>query len=156
MVPGKVIDFVNVSTKGLTSCPYAEALAGLRASEAKYLKTHFDFDFETFPVKEVKPWMEYVNKILLERDIIIKSKPLEIGEINTKEQRWTFVYYQSGLAINVAYSKVDPKKRAVGIKLSEGMEIPEELVTKFKFAKMKSKLAGVVRGSYFVIKGEYK
>jgi hypothetical protein len=35
------------------------------------------------------------------------------------------------------------------------MEVPAELETKFKFARQKSKLAGVIRGSYFVIKGEY-
>jgi hypothetical protein len=29
------------------------------------------------------------------------------------------------------------------------------LVEKFKFAKQKSKLAGTIRGSFFVIKGEY-
>jgi len=45
-------------------------------------------------------------------------------------------------------------KRAVGFKLSEGMDVPEEL-SSFKFARQKSKLAGVIRGSYFVIKGEY-
>ncbi|EOP68016.1 hypothetical protein IIQ_02264 [Bacillus cereus VD118] len=50
---------------------------------------------------------------------------------------------------------ITPKKRAVGFKLSEGMEIPTELVEKFKFARQKSKLAGTIRGSFFVIKGEY-
>jgi hypothetical protein len=49
----------------------------------------------------------------------------------------------------------DAKKRAVGFKLSMGMDIPEELATKFKFARQKSKLAGEIRGSFFVIKGEY-
>ena len=39
-------------------------------------------------------------------------------------------------------------------KLSDGMEIPDEL-SSFKFARQKSKLAGTIRGSYFVIKGEY-
>ncbi len=34
------------------------------------------------------------------------------------------------------------------------MDMPEELST-FKFARQKSKLAGTIRGSYFVIKGEY-
>lgn len=53
------------------------------------------------------------------------------------------------------YSLNDPKKRAVGFKLSEDMEVPEELEEKFKFAKQKSKLAGIIRGSFFVIKGEY-
>jgi hypothetical protein len=69
--------------------------------------------------------------------------------------RWTYVFYQSGLAINVLYNLVDPKKRAVGFKLSMGMPIPEELETKFKFARQKSKLAGEIRGSFFVVKGEY-
>jgi hypothetical protein len=36
-----------------------------------------------------------------------------------------------------------------------GMPIPDELATKFKFARQKSKLAGEIRGSYFVVKGEY-
>lgn len=49
----------------------------------------------------------------------------------------------------------DPKKRAVGFKLAKGMEVPRELQDKFKFARQKSKLAGTIRGSYFVIKGEY-
>ena len=52
------------------------------------------------------------------------------------------------------YARDDPKKRAVGFKLSEGMEVPAEL-SGFKFARQKSKLAGTIRGSYFVIKGEY-
>ena len=32
------------------------------------------------------------------------------------------------------------------------MEVPEELEGKFKFARQKSKLAGTIRGSFFVIK----
>ena len=69
--------------------------------------------------------------------------------------RWTYVFYQSGLSINVLYTLDGPApKRAVGFKLCEGMEIPEELGA-FKFARQKSKLAGTIRGSFFVIKGEY-
>ena len=49
----------------------------------------------------------------------------------------------------------DTKKRAVGFKLSEGMEVPAELASRFKFAKQKSKLAGTIRGSYFAFKNEY-
>jgi hypothetical protein len=52
------------------------------------------------------------------------------------------VFYESGLSINVMYSIDDAKKRAVGFKLSEGMEIPAELASRFKFARQKSKLAG--------------
>ena len=42
----------------------------------------------------------------------------------------------------------------LGFKLSDGMEVPEELGS-FKFARQKSKLAGTIRGSYFVIKKEH-
>jgi hypothetical protein len=69
--------------------------------------------------------------------------------------RMAYVFYESGLSINVMYGLADGAKRAVGFKLSEGMEIPEELASRFKFARQKSKLAGVIRGSFFVIKGEY-
>ena len=48
-----------------------------------------------------------------------------------------------------------PKNRAVGFKRSEGMEVPDELVTTFKFARQKSKLAATILGSYFVAKSEY-
>jgi hypothetical protein len=64
------------------------------------------------------------------------------------------VFYESGLSINVLYPLDDPKKRAVGFKLSDGMDVPDEL-SSFKFARQRSKLAGTIRGSYFVIKGEY-
>ena len=69
--------------------------------------------------------------------------------------RMTYVFYESGLSINVMYTIKDAKKRAVGFKLSDGMEVPAELAARFKFAKQKSKLAGTIRGSFFVIKGEY-
>lgn len=154
-MPAKIVDFKEVSTKGLTSSPYAEALAGLRANEARYFKNHYDEDFATLPAKEAKELITYVHKVLLERDIKIKSKPLEAVELMVGDVRWTYVFYQSGLAINVLYNLVDPKKRAVGFKLSMGMPIPEELESKFKFARQKSKLAGEIRGSFFVVKGEY-
>jgi hypothetical protein len=53
------------------------------------------------------------------------------------------------------YTVDDPKKRAVGFKLSEGMEVPAELASRFKFARQKSKLAGTIRGSFFAFKNEY-
>jgi hypothetical protein len=46
--------------------------------------------------------------------------------------RMAYVFYESGLSINVLYALKPGGKRAVG-----------------------SKLAGTIRGSYFVIKGEY-
>ena len=155
---GYVVDFVNVSTVGLESSPVVDALAGLRANEARYFKNKYDATFETFPATSAKgkALAKYVANILLaERDLVIGSKPLEATELEVDGIRWTHVFYESGLAINVLYTLGDAGKRAVGFKLSDGMDVPEELAPKFKFARQKSKLAGTIRGSFFVIKGTY-
>jgi len=147
------VDFVNVSTVGLESSPVADALAGLRANEARYFKNKFDHVFVT---SDDAPAIERVARILKqERDIVIESTPLEATDFEVEGVRWTYVFYESGLAINVLYSVEPGGKRAVGFKLSDGMEIPTELADRFKFARQKSKLAGTIRGSFFVIKGEY-
>ena len=86
---------------------------------------------------------------------MIASRPLEATELQVQNIRWAYVFYESGLSINVLYSLEDGGKRAVGFKLSDGMEVPEELADRFKFARQKSKLAGEIRGTFFVIKGEY-
>lgn len=150
-----LVDFKDVSTIGLESSPVAEALAGLRANESRYFKNHYDADFITTPAAEAQELVDYVSKVLLERDITIRSKPLEASELIVNGIRWTHVFYESGLAINVLYTLEPGGKRAVGFKLSMGVEVPEELATKFKFARQKSKLAGEIRGSFFVVKGEY-
>jgi hypothetical protein len=149
------IDFKEVSPAGLESSPVADALAGLRANDARYFKNKYDIDYATSPASEVPALVEYVATVLKERDIVVSSQPLEAAELFIDDMRWVHVYYESGLAINVMYSPSDPKKRAVGFKLSMGMDVPPELVDKFKFARQKSKLAGEIRGSYFVVKGEY-
>ncbi|MFJ5957704.1 phage tail protein [Paenarthrobacter sp. NPDC092416] len=150
------VDFKNVSTGGLESSPVAETLAGLRANESRYYSNKYGHDFTVSPASEVPEVVDYVSRILKEeRDIVIESRPLEATTFEVDGLRMTYVFYESGLAINVMYSIEDGGKRAVGFKLSDGMEIPEELGTRFKFARQKSKLAGVIRGSYFVIKGEY-
>jgi len=151
----QLVDFKNVSTAGLETSPVAETLAGLRANEARYFKNKYDADFEVSPAAETPELVAYVAKVLLERDIVIASKPLETAEMHVDGIRWTFVFYESGLEVNVLYTLADAGKRAVGFKLSMGMDVPEELATKFKFARQKSKLAGEIRGSFFVIKGEY-
>ena len=65
------------------------------------------------------------------------------------------LFYESGLSINVMYTVDDAGKRAAGFKLSEGMEVPAELASRFKFARQKSRLAGTIRGPFFTIKNEY-
>ncbi len=90
-----------------------------------------------------------------ERDIVFRSRPLEATSFEVDGIRMAYVFYEPGLSVNVMYGLEDGTKRAVGFKLSEGMEVPDELASRFKFARQKSKLAGTIRGSFFVIKGEY-
>jgi hypothetical protein len=150
------VDFTNVSTVGLESSPVAAALAGLRANEARYFKNKYDHVFVVEPASKAKKSIAWVHRILKEeRDLVIQSRPLEATEFRVESIRWAYVFYESGLSINVLYTLDDKKKRAVGFKLSDGMEVPPELASRFKFAKQKSKLAGTIRGSFFVIKGEY-
>jgi len=150
-----VVDFVNVSTAGLESSPVAAALAGLRANEARYFKNKYGCDFAVESADSSRDTLDRVTRVLAdERGIVIAAAPLETARFVAGGIDWAYVFFADGLAVNVMYSVDDPKKRAVGFKLSDGMAVPAEL-DGFKFAHQKSKLAGVIRGSYFVIKGEY-
>jgi hypothetical protein len=151
------VDFNTVSTVGLESSPVAPALAGLRANEARYFKNKYNQDFTVEPASDAnaKAIIDWVERILKEeRGIVISSPALEATELHVENIRWAYVFYESGLSINVLYTLEDAGKRAVGFKLSDGMEVPQELAS-FKFARQKSKLAGTIRGTYFVIKKEY-
>lgn len=151
-----VVDFQDVSTVGLESSPVAEALAGLRANEARYFKNKYSHVFTVEPAHEATEIVDWVHRILAdERDLVIASKPLEATQFEVEGITWAYVFYESGLSINVLWTLEEGGKRAVGFKLSDGMDVPEELETRFKFARQKSKLAGTIRGSYFVIKGDY-
>ena len=150
------MDFKDVSTVGLESSPVAAALAGLRANESRYFKNKYDHDFTVEPASDAKTTIDWVHRILKdERDIVISSPPLEATGFQVENIRIAYVFYESGLSINVMYTIDDPSKRAVGFKLSDGMEVPEELASRFKFARQKSRLAGTIRGSYFVFKNDY-
>jgi hypothetical protein len=150
------VDFNTVSTVGLESSPVAAALAGLRAHEARYFKNKYDHVFTVEPASSAKTTVDWVHRILKEeRDIVISSHPLQATAFQVQNIQIAYVFYESGLSINVMYTVDDPNKRAVGFKLSEGMEVPVELVSRFKFASQKSKLAGTIRGSYFAFKNEY-
>jgi hypothetical protein len=150
------VDFQDVSTTGLETSPHATTLAGLRANEARYFKNKYSHVFVVEPASEATDVVEWVHAILkAERDLVIESTPLEATAFEVEGTRMAYVFYESGLSINVMYAIEEGGKRAVGFKLSDGMEVPEELATRFKFARQKSKLAGTIRGTYFVIKGTY-
>jgi hypothetical protein len=150
-----VVEFETVSTAGLESSPVAEALAGLRAHEARYFKRKYDHVFTVDPAADAESTIAWVHEILeQERGIVIASPALQATRFRVDGIEMAYVFYESGLSINVMYTVQDAGKRAVGFKLSEGMEIPAELGA-FKFARQRSALAGTIRGSYFTIKGEH-
>ena len=151
-----IVDFSTVSTVGLESSPVAAALAGLRANEARYFKNKYDHVFTVEAASDAQTTIDWAHRILKkERDIVISSRPLEATAFQVENIRMAYVFYENGLSINVMYTVDDGGKRAVGFKLSEGMEVPAELASRFKFARQRSKLAGTIRGSFFAIKNEY-
>lgn len=85
----------------------------------------------------------------------IPYTPLNAAQLEVDGILWSFVFYDNGLAVNVLYTLEEGGKRAVGFKLSDGIEIPKEFEGKFKFARQRSKLVGEIRGTFFVVKGDY-
>ncbi len=64
-----IVDFTNVSTVGLESSPVVEALAGLRANEARYFMNKYKHEFTVVSASESQETLDYVNRVLKERDI---------------------------------------------------------------------------------------
>lgn len=132
------VNFKDVSAVGLESSPVVEALAGLRANEARYFMNKYKHAFTVVPAGESQDTLDYVNRILKEeRDIVFAAKPLETSRFQVENIQFAYVFYEDGLSVNVLYTVDGAKKRAVGFKLSEGMDVPKELEGKFKFARQK-------------------
>lgn len=126
------VNFKDVETVGLETSPVADALAGLRANEARYFWNKYKFEYLTYPAHEKAEEVALFEKILLEeRNLKFSAKILEVAIYENDELYWPEFYYE------------------------DGMEIPKELEGKFKFVRQRSKLAGEIRGSYFTIKQEW-
>ena len=54
-----VVDFQEVSTAGLESSPVAEALAGLRANEARYYMNKYKHEFAVTAAGESQDTLDY-------------------------------------------------------------------------------------------------
>ncbi|MDR0482211.1 MAG: phage tail protein [Cellulomonadaceae bacterium] len=151
----QTIGFPEVSVAGLEASPVAEALAGVRANEARYFSNKFKTEYVTYTPEEKPDVVAWVQKILAdERGIVFAAPVLEVFVYDDDDVYWPSVYLANGVAVNVLYEKAAGGKRAVGFKLAMGAEPPAELAA-FKWARQKSKIAGEIRGSFFVIKGEY-
>ena len=104
------VNFDTVSTAGLESSPFADALAGLRANEARYFKNKYDHDFTVEPASDAEATIEWVHRILKEeRDIVIASRPLEATAFQVENIRMAYVFYESGLSVNVMYTIDGPE-----------------------------------------------
>ena len=145
------VGFDTVSTAGLESSPVAPALAGLRAHEARYFKTKYNYAFTVEPAANAKKAIGWVERILKqERDIVIASRPLEATAFQIENIRMAFVFYENGLAINVMYTVDDPNRRAVGFKLYEGIEGPSRTRSEVQVCQPKVKISW--RHSRFVLR----
>ncbi|EGJ28236.1 hypothetical protein [Streptococcus porcinus] len=150
-----LVNFKEVKTNLLEESPVKEVLAGLRANEARYFWNKYKLAYEVFTIEEKPHILPFIEKVLEEREMTFPYKALCVSQLEVDGILWSHVYYDNGLAVNVLYTMKEGGKRAVGFKLSNGIEIPKEFEGKFKFARQRSKLAGEIRGSFFVIKGDY-
>ncbi|WP_419153111.1 hypothetical protein [Streptococcus suis] len=107
------------------------------------------------PAQSQKSWQTPFALIVTPLTIKLPYTPLNVAQLEVDGILWSFVFYDNGLAVNVLYTLEEGGKRAVGFKLSDGIDIPKEFEGKFKFARQRSKLAGEIRGTFFVVKGEY-
>lgn len=62
-----------------------------------------------------------------EREIVPTSPVLEVRVNEVDGIFWVHVFSEPGLAVNVPWTLEVTGKRAVGFKLSAGMEVPPEL-----------------------------
>ncbi|MGU7991036.1 phage tail protein [Streptococcus suis] len=145
------VNFKEVETTGLETSPVAEVLAGLRANEARYFWNKYKQEFVVYTPEEKPEILPFIEKVLAERDMNFPYTPLNVAQLEVDGILWSFVFYDNGLAVNVLYTLEKGGKRAVGY----GIEIPKEFEGKFKFARQRSKLAGEIRGTFFVVKGNY-
>ena len=79
-MPFEAVSFTEVSTEGLESSPVAEALAGLRANEARYFSDKYKHTFTVAPAAEAQDVLDWVEEILVsEHEIVPTSPALEIS-----------------------------------------------------------------------------
>ena len=151
------VDFTTVSTVGVESSPVAPALAGLRANEARYFKNKYDHAFTVEPAAKAKKAVDWVHKILEEeRDIVIASPPLGGDRVPGREHPHGLrVLRERPLDQRDVHDRRRQAEAGRRVQALRGHGDPRGARRQFKFARQKSKLAGTIRGSYFVIKGEY-
>lgn len=130
-----IIDFKIVLIKGLEIFLVVEVLVGLCVNEVCYFWNKFKVVYEIFLVLDYLELMVDINYFLKnECNFVFVVKFLEILQFFLENCiLWIYVFYEDGLVINILYELDNFKKRVVGLKLLDGMDIFIELVDKFKF-----------------------
>ena len=149
------VDFVDVSTVGLESSPVADALAGLRANEARYFKNKYDHVFTVEPAAEAKDAVDWVHRILEGGARHRHRRAPAGGDDHRGREHPVDLRVLRGRPLDQrALSPRRPAEASRRLQALRGHGDPRG-ARGFKFARQKSKLAGTIRGSYFKIKGEY-
>lgn len=77
------VDFKTVSVEGLETSDLPEALAGLRANEARYFHTRYKHAFCVSPAGDTPEVLAWVEQILREeRGIVVAAPALEVSVNN--------------------------------------------------------------------------
>ena len=107
-----VVDFGTVSTVGLESSPVAAALAGLRANEARYFKNKYDHVFTVEPAEQGQgdhrlgaPHPQGGARHRHRVAARSRRRAFQVENI-----RMAYVFYESGLSINVMYTIDDAEE----------------------------------------------
>lgn len=89
----RAVSFTDVSTAGLESSPVAEALADLRANEARYFSNKYKHTFTVAPAAEAQEELDWVEEILAsEREIVPTSPALEVSVNDVDGIYWVHVF----------------------------------------------------------------
>ena len=64
------VNFKNVETIGLEESPVANALAGLRANEARYFWNKYKLDYQVYTPEEKPEILPFIEKVLAEREMV--------------------------------------------------------------------------------------
>ena len=150
-----VVDFTDVSTVGLESSPVAARSPACAPTRPATSRTSTTTSSPSSRRARPRTTIDWVHRILKEeRDLVDRVDAARGDHLPGREHPVAYVFYESGLSINVMYT-IDDAGSGPSDSSSPTGWTSRPSSRSFKFARQKSKLAGTIRGSFFVIKGEY-
>ena len=84
-----IVNFKEVETVGLESSHVAEALAGLRANEARYFWRKYKTEFEVFTPQERPDILAHIEKALAQREMSFPYTALHVAQVEVDGILWT-------------------------------------------------------------------